>query len=278
MPPPTVPSREDRRELLRADCSRCAGLCCVALAFARSADFALDKSAGDPCVHLGEDFGCGIHDRLRPRGFKGCDVFDCYGAGQRIVQTTFAGRDWRRHPELRAAMFAALPLVRGLHELLWYLGEALDLPEAGPVHRELAGAYARISALTDGDVAGIDLDEVRAGVAPLLARASALARTGRQARGLPARVRRGGDLVGAPLAGRDLRGADLRGALLIAADLSGADLRHADLIGADLRDADLRGADLGSALFLTQPQVTAARGDAATRLPAPLERPGHWER
>lgn len=28
---------------VRADCSRCFGLCCVALPFARSADFAVDK-------------------------------------------------------------------------------------------------------------------------------------------------------------------------------------------------------------------------------------------
>ena len=74
----------------------------------------------------------------------------------------------------------------------------------------------------------------------------------------------------------DLRGANLRGAYLIGAALSGADLRWTDLIGADLRDADLRGADLTDALFLTQPQLTAARGDADTRLPGALSRPEHW--
>ncbi|NEE31666.1 pentapeptide repeat-containing protein, partial [Streptomyces sp. SID7982] len=62
----------------------------------------------------------------------------------------------------------------------------------------------------------------------------------------------------------------------IAADLSGADLRDADLIGADMRDTDLRGADLRGALFLTQPQLNAARGDARTKVPQTLERPPHW--
>lgn len=62
----------------------------------------------------------------------------------------------------------------------------------------------------------------------------------------------------------------------MAADLGGADLREADLIGADLRDADVRGADLTGALFLTQAQLNAARGDAATVLPAGLSRPAHW--
>lgn len=87
---------------------------------------------------------------------------------------------------------------------------------------------------------------------------------------------RGADLMGARLPGADLRGANLRGAYLIAADLSGADLRTADLIGADFRDTDLRGADLRDALFLTQPQLSAARGNPATRLPASLAHPAHW--
>jgi hypothetical protein len=38
----------------------------------------------------------------------------------------------------------------------------------------------------------------------------------------------------------------------------------------------VRGADLGDALFLTQPQVGAARGDAATAIPPVLSRPAHW--
>ncbi|HKU03462.1 MAG TPA: pentapeptide repeat-containing protein, partial [Arthrobacter sp.] len=86
----------------------------------------------------------------------------------------------------------------------------------------------------------------------------------------------GSDLAGARLAGVALCGADLRGACLIAADLRGADLTAVDLLGADLRDARLDGADLSRALFLTQAQVAAARGSAATRLPAGLARPGHW--
>jgi len=88
--------------------------------------------------------------------------------------------------------------------------------------------------------------------------------------------RRGSDLVGARLRGADLHGASLRGAYLIGADLAGADLRSADLLGADLRGADLSGADLTDALFVTQPQLTAARGDAATRLPSWARRPAHW--
>ena len=84
------------------------------------------------------------------------------------------------------------------------------------------------------------------------------------------------DLVGVRWPDADLRRASLRGALLLGADLRGADLRLADLLGADLRGADLRGADLSTSLFLTPMQAAAARGDAATRLPARVPRPAHW--
>ncbi|HQR27220.1 MAG TPA: pentapeptide repeat-containing protein, partial [Nocardioides sp.] len=87
--------------------------------------------------------------------------------------------------------------------------------------------------------------------------------------------RRAGDLFAAVAAERG--GASHRGALLMAADLRGRDLAGADLLGADLRDADVRGADLSTALFLTQPQVNATRGDAGTLLPDRLVRPALWE-
>ncbi|MEV6714462.1 pentapeptide repeat-containing protein [Lentzea sp. NPDC051208] len=75
---------------------------------------------------------------------------------------------------------------------------------------------------------------------------------------------------------KNLSNADFRGAYLIGADLTNSDLSRADMIGADLRGAELSGADLSTCLFLTQPQVNAARGNAKTKLPAALSRPAHW--
>jgi Pentapeptide repeats (8 copies) len=277
-----VPLELGRRGELRADCARCVGLCCVALAFARSADFAFDKAAGEPCLHLQPDDLCRIHPELRERGFRGCTAFDCFGAGQKVTQQLFGGVSWRNDPSTRAAMFAAFPVVRALHELLWLLDEARSLPAARPIRDALDAAFASTERLTlqrPDRVAGVDIDAARAEVGPLLAKASALARARYPTTpATPPGPRRGPrmDLVGADLRNRDLRGADLRGALLIAADLSGADLRGADLLGADLRDADLSHADLSEALFLTQVQANAARGSAATRLPPALVRPGFW--
>ncbi|PNG22051.1 oxetanocin A resistance protein [Streptomyces cahuitamycinicus] len=262
---------------LRGDCERCFGLCCVALPFAASADFAVDKAAGTPCRNLREDHRCGIHAKLRQKGFSGCTVYDCFGAGQQVSQVTFGGRDWRTGPRDDARrMFEVFPLVRQLHELLWYLTEALALPAARPVHAELRKALEKTEELTGGtpeELAGLDVAAHRQEVNVLLLRTSELARAGTKGR---KKDRRGADLMGARLRGADLRGASLRGAYLIAADLTGADLRGADLIGADLRDADLTDADLTGAFFLTQPQLNAARGSAGTRLPGSVARPGHW--
>ncbi|MFP8884268.1 pentapeptide repeat-containing protein [Streptomyces mangrovi] len=261
---------------LRADCGKCFGLCCVALPFARSADFAADKAAGAPCGNLRQDFRCGIHERLRDSGYNGCTVFDCFGAGQKVSQVTFGGRSWREEPGSARTMYEVFPVMRHLHELLRYTAEALDLPAARPVHRDLRRAYDRIDALTRDtaeSLLAVDVTALHGEVNALLLRAGELARAS-----VPGRRKdhRGADLMGKRMRNAKLRGARMRGACLIAADLSGADLREADLIGADLRDANLCGADLTGALFLTQSQLNAARGDRATRIPAALQRPGHW--
>lgn len=275
---------------LRADCTRCFALCCVAPAFAASTDFAIDKPAGQPCPNLRPDFRCGIHADLRTRGFAGCTVYDCFGAGQRVAQVTFGGRDWRQAPQTAGPMFAGFAVMRQLHELLWYLAEARGLAAARPVHAELAAAYAEIETLTALDAPGllaVDVGALRQRVNDLLLRASELARATarRRTSNQPAANRRaagrriaprGADLIGADLRHADLAGASLRGAYLIGADLRGADLTGADLTGADLRGADLRATDLRGCLFLVQAQLDSANGDNGTRLPAALTRPPHW--
>ncbi len=260
---------------LVSDCGSCFGLCCAALPFAAGGDFAVDKAAGTPCRNLQTDFTCGIHERLRDSGFPGCTVYDCFGAGQHVSQVTFGGRSWREAPETAGTMFEVFPVVRQLHELLRYLAEALTFAPARSLHGELRRALEETERLAGGtpeEILAVDVPAHRQAVAELLLRAGELVRAAVPRR----RDHRGADLFGARLRGADLRGANLRGALLVAADLSGADLRLADLVGADLRDANLAGADLTEALFLTQAQLHAARGDATTRLPAGLERPAHW--
>lgn len=247
----------------------------MALPFAASADFAIDKAAGVPCPNLGDGHRCTIHDRLLANGFAGCVAYDCFGAGQRVSQVTFRGQDWRITPAVADSMFAAYRVAQPLHELLWYLREAAQRSTAAALHPEVAEATAhveRLAALDAAALAAVDVARVRRELGPLLRRVSALVRAERD--GAPDLAE--ADLLGADLRARDLRAADLRGACLVGADARGVEFGPACLLGTDLRGADLRGAGLADVVFLTSPQVGAARGDARTRLPAALPRPAHW--
>lgn len=282
---------------LVADCGSCFGLCCVALPFTRSADFAFSKSRGDPCHNLTEDFGCGVHSSLRTLGMPGCTVYDCFGAGQAVSQGMYAGNDWRAatepadggadsggaDSERASEMFEVFGSVRRLHEMVFYLTAALDSlasvdADADAIRGRLVSLHDETVGMAQGSpyaVLGVDVDAHRLEVAPVLREASAAIRSVTTT-GVDSRRAERGDLAGHDLSGLDLRSADLRGALLIGADLTSADLRWADLLGADLRACNVRGADLSHALFLTQMQVNAAHGDSATRIDPGLTRPAHW--
>jgi hypothetical protein len=253
---------------LRADCASCAGLCCVVPAFSVSSDFAIDKPARVACPHLATDFGCEIHEVLTERGFRGCTVYDCFGAGQRVVAAHAGSAD-------RSALFADFEVVERLHELLWYLAEALALVSAhraaAPLRDEVVGLRDSVErAAEDADESAVTRLQGRADV--LLGEVSGLVR---RPAGLDLR---GHDLAGQDLRAHDLEAASLRGAVLIGADLRGVALGGTDLLGADVRRADASGADLRAALFLTQTQANALRGDGETLLPEALLRPPHYRR
>ena len=256
---------------LRADCSRCFALCCVAPSFARSADFGFDKAAGEPCRNLADDFRCSVHDRLRDLGLPGCTIYDCFGAGQQLSQVTFAGRDWRTHPRTAPQMFARSPAMRQCTRCSgtsprrrplapslaarpaaarttrrWRL-TALGARRPGGAGRRRATARGRRPA-APGQRAGPRRRPGTAGAPTWPGPGSAVRTCAARPAGRPARRRR--PPRRRPVAGRPDRG------------------RPAG--------ADLGGADLSSALFLTQLQVNAARGDAATRIPESLARRAHW--
>lgn len=239
---------------LRADCENCFGLCCAALPFETSVDFAIDKDAGQPCRNLHADFRCGIHNKLREQGFRGCTVYDCFGAGQKLSQVTYGGRDWRHAPDTAKQMFEVFPTMWQLHELLWYLTEALTLHAANSIHSELSSALEETKSLTflnPDALRVLDVAAHRAEVNVLLLRTSELVRdeARHQYNNISGRQKSFG---------------------------RGADLRMADLIGADFRDTDLRGANLSDSIFLTQAQLNAAKGDDNTKFPKSLSRPKHW--
>jgi hypothetical protein len=267
---------------LRPDCSNCFALCCTALGFARSADFAIDKPAASACPNMASDFSCNIHQRLRPRGFSGCTVFDCFGAGQAVSQRTFGGTSWIQDPASTSSMFAVFKVVKQLHEMLWYLSEAEQRafdPELAATARRLSTEIETTSQGEASAVLAADVGHLHAEVRALLVEVSEEVRAsyGAEDRELPdGGLHPGADLMGANLAKRQLCGSDLRSAYLIGANLEGSDLTAVDLLGADLRDTHLHGANLSRSLYLTQPQINAAQGNPETRLPERLTTPAHW--
>lgn len=243
-------------------------------AFSRGADFAVDKPAGTPCPNLTGDDRCGVHDRLRPLGFPGCVVYDCFGAGQHVTGVVSPGLDRGDRSTLHQVA-TVFPVVRALQELRWLVRAARAMDPPPSLAAELAAADGDLAARVAGspeELRGTDVDAVRGSVNRALTAAGAHARRSvRRPRDL-----RGADLVGADLRGADLCGAVLRGAVLLGADLRGADLRLADVTGADTRGARVGGADLRQVLFLTGAQLEAASGDAGTRLDDGVTRPAHW--
>ncbi|UKA51993.1 pentapeptide repeat-containing protein [Arthrobacter sp. FW305-123] len=230
---------------------------------------------------MADDFSCTIHQRLRPRGFRGCTVFDCFGAGQVVSQHTFSGTSWTQDPSSKSSMFAVFKVVRQLHEMLWYLAEARQRtfdPELAAAADHLSEGIAATAQGDASTVLAADVETLHGEVRALLMEVSEETRASYRAedQNLDGGFQPGADLMGAKLANRRLCGSDLRGAYLIGANLSGSDLTAVDVLGADLRGAQLHGADLSKALYLTQPQINAAEGDPATLLPPRLTKPDHW--
>ncbi|WLR52498.1 pentapeptide repeat-containing protein [Bacillus tianshenii] len=270
------------RENLKADCSKCFGLCCTALNIAASSDFAINKPAGTPCPNLQKDFRCGIHKNLRDKGFKGCTVFDCLGAGQKVSQDTFGGQSWQEHPEISEKMFSVSPVMEQLYEMIAFIAEALTYNISPSLQKQLNKQLENLQSLTDMDaerLLSLDVVSCRQPVNELLIETSEYIRSemsskvfmikkGKQCRGV--------DLIGKNLKGKDLRTTDFRGAYLIAADLQNSDLRGVDFIGADLRDANISGANLSTSMFLTQMQINSAKGNDKTILPKHIQAPSHW--
>ncbi|MBB4824865.1 uncharacterized protein YjbI with pentapeptide repeats [Sporosarcina luteola] len=275
---------EHRPKELRSDCANCFALCCVALPFAASADFAFHKDGGTPCRNLQSDFRCSIHTKLRETGCNGCVSYECFGAGQKVSQTLFKGNDWRTAPETASSMYTVFPIVQQLHEMLYYLADALTRDALRDIHGDLQAVYDEIEQLTElsvDQIVQLDVPEHRAKVNEFLLKASERIRSNAMVLRDPSRkpkkkIERGTDLIGVNLRNADLRGMNFRGSLLIGADLRQADLRETDMIGADLRAANLSGADLRGSLFLTQAQVNSATGDMTTQIPLSLTRPAHW--
>lgn len=184
------------------DCGRCTGLCCVALERTRAGGFGADLPAGTACPNLAGDFRCRIHDRLRAEGWPSCTTFDCFGAGQQVVQVTFGGdADWRADPSLRPALLGAFTTLRHVMEVARLLTEARDLATGG-LRDEVVALLDEVTATANADaahLATVDVNALRAQAGPLLGRISEAHRAPlpRPGRLVPRASLMGADLSGA---------------------------------------------------------------------------------
>ncbi|NVK47655.1 MAG: hypothetical protein HWE33_15270 [Rhodobacteraceae bacterium] len=122
---------------LASDCSQCAALCCVGLTLDKGDLFSFDKPAGTPCRNL-DGHLCSCHDQLDEIGNRGCVLYDCAGAGQRVTQLRFNGESWRDDPTLLPAMIRDFERLKPLHERMKQLieAESLDLTDALETERQ----------------------------------------------------------------------------------------------------------------------------------------------
>ena len=110
----------------RSDCSRCAALCCIAYPSDEMPGFAASKAAGEPCPKLDPGGACAIYERREKEGFSGCIRYECFGAGQHVVQHLFGGRDWRDDPALLTPMVEAFLAMRPVSDLLYLANYAAE--------------------------------------------------------------------------------------------------------------------------------------------------------
>lgn len=132
---------------LKSDCSRCAALCCIAYPAEEGPGFAASKQAGEPCPNLDQCGLCTIYHRRVETGFGGCEQYECFGAGQRVVQDVFKGRTWIDDPAILSPMLETFLIVRKAHELLFLVERARtsgrDLPELDPLQSTVESIAAR---------------------------------------------------------------------------------------------------------------------------------------
>ena len=261
------------QKALRIDCEKCCGLCCVALYCMKTDGFPENKAAGVPCRHLRSDFRCDMHECLAEKKMKGCLGYDCFGAGQKVTQKVGENGNWKTNPEKAKEQFQVFAVVFQLHQMAWYLLEALTLTTDQKQQTEITALIAKneqLSAAAPDEILSTDVAAYREKVNGILKQVS------RQVAGRPVAKKATKDFFGKNLSGKNFDGSDLSMALMIAADLEGASLRGTNFLGADLRDANINNTDLSKSLFLTQMQINATRGNSKTKLPKNLVRPSHW--
>lgn len=261
---------------MKADCSKCSGLCCTALFFSKTDGFPKDKAAGQPCTNLLNDYRCKIHSQLEKQKMKGCIGYDCFGAGQQVTQVIYQGQTWNDIPDRTTEIFDVFINVFKLYQIRYYLIEAASLISAQPLKESiqcLIEENIKMCHYSPESILSLDLEQYRQRSNHILIQVCKLLQQSLHSedKKFPA------NFLGGNFKGRDMSGADLSSKLLIAANFEKCLFHGTIFLGADTRDTNFNNADLSEAVFLTQGQVNSAKGNCNTKLPCHLDYPSTWK-
>ncbi|MEG1478892.1 MAG: pentapeptide repeat-containing protein [Clostridiales bacterium] len=258
---------------LKIDCENCSGLCCVALYSMKTDGFPENKKAGKPCKNLMLDFRCAIHPQLVQAKMKGCLGYHCFGAGQMVTGLYYPDTNWRTKPQKADEIFTTFLTAFQLHQMLWYLIQALSAVEDENLIADIEALILKNEQLTKklpNELLNIEVENYRLKVNEILKKV--IAKTTNS----PISDHENKDFLGKNFKGANLDGKDFSMALLIAANFEGCSLIGANFLGADMRDVNIKNTDLTKAMFLTQMQINTAKGNANTKLPPNICRPIFW--
>lgn len=260
---------------MKSDCSKCSGLCCNALFFAKADGFPHDKAAGNPCTKLLTDYRCKIHSQLKELKMKGCIGYDCFGAGQQVTQVIYHEKTWQDLPKKAPEIFKVFNTVFQLYQMRHFLTEALCVESVKMLENDIKSLLienGKVCNDTPENILAFDLEKYRDKVNVLLkqvCKALCLGVGAGDKRGLSI-------FFGKNFSGKDMSGLDLSSKLLIAADFDGCIFNNTIFLGADTRDTNFCNADLRGAVFLTQMQINSAKGNYRTQIPSHLDYPITW--
>lgn len=261
---------------LKVDCKRCSGLCCTALFFSKMDGFPEDKVAGKPCIKLQRDYRCKIHHELEKRNMKGCIGYDCFGAGQHVTQFIYKGETWQSSKEQSTQIFDVFIKIFQLYQIRYFLEESMTIVSAKQLWSDIEKLLYEnkiLCELTPQEIINIDVDSYRNKVNKLLKKVCESI-----SKCFNHKNHKGStDYLGRSFKDRNMSGVDLSMKLLIAANFDSCIFDGTVFLGADTRDTNFSNSDLREAVFLTQGQINAAKGNRNTKLPQYLDYPVTWK-
>jgi len=259
---------------LKSDCSKCSGLCCVALFFSKIDGFPENKIAGKACSHLMTDYCCNIHCQLTKQKMKGCIGYDCFGAGQHVTQSVYQGKTWNDLFEQSAEIFDVFTVVFQLHQIRYFLIESMLFSIVKPLEKEIHTLYVeniKICHSSIKEILSFDLEKYKTTVNLVLKQLCNLLL--RNTNNKESSI----EFFGKSFKGKNMSGINLSSKLLIAANFEDCLFNGTIFLGADTRDTNFSNANLSESIFLTQGQINSAKGNRNTKLPKHLDYPITWK-